>query len=159
MWINQRPLCDVTTLTNSDTSIGWFQGGKNKKKGLFKVVPKPFNVTVSAVKHDMSWAAVVSLWSPCTCQPSGTGGKPGVKRGTLWKVRHDGTALNSQPLFSLVCSQGTACATVAPVSAGTAGLGTLVRSGWGRSTERWRRMGEKAEAQAARSNGDRKCWC
>lgn len=32
-------------------------------------------------------------------------------------------------------AQGTDCATVAAVSAGTAGLGTPVRSGWEQSTE------------------------
>lgn len=57
-------------------------------------------------------------------------------------------------LSSHVCSQGTACATVAPVSAGTDGLGTPVKSGWGPSTEKRRRMGdeEKVKAQAAWSN-------
>lgn len=63
-------------------------------------------------------------------------------------------------LSSHVCSQGTACATVAPVSAGTDGLGTLAKSGWGPSTEEWRWMGEDEEegreeevkAQAAWSN-------
>lgn len=99
----------------------------------------------------MSWA-VFSLWSPSTCQPSSTGGKPGVKRGTLWKVRHDGTALNSQRLFSRL-SQGTACATVAPVSAGTDGLGTLVKSGWGPSTEKWSRMRWRGRGGGGREAG------
>lgn len=64
---------------------------------------------------------------------------------------------------SHISSQGTACAIVAPASAGTDGRGTHVKSGWGPSTERCaggeggverveeERGGEK-EAQAARSN-------
>lgn len=57
-----------------------------------------------------------------------------AKRGTLLKVRHDGTALLIHS-FSSHISQGMGCATVATASAGTAGTGTLAKSGWEKNTE------------------------
>lgn len=50
-------------------------------------------------------------------------------------------------LSSHVYSQRTACATVAPVSAGTDGRGTLVKSGWGPSTEERSWRGEEEEEE------------
>lgn len=58
-----------------------------------------------------------------------------MKRGTLLKVRHDGTALLIHSFSSHISSQGMGCAIVATASAGTAGQGTLAKSGWERSTE------------------------
>lgn len=75
-------------------------------------------------------------------------GKQGVKRGTLLKVRHDGTALNLQLFFS----QGMGCAIVATVSAGTAGQGMLAKSGWERSTEEKRTVAFETRSLAARSD-------
>lgn len=72
-----------------------------------------------------------------------------MKRGTLLKVRHDGTALNSQLFFS----QGMGCAIAATVSAGTAGRGTLAKSGWEPSTEVERTLAlEDKRGLAARSD-------
>lgn len=69
-------------------------------------------------------------WRNCT-----EGERLGVKRGTLLKVRHDGTALFILSFSSHISSQGMVCAIVATASAGMAGQGTLVKSGWERTTE------------------------
>lgn len=58
-----------------------------------------------------------------------------AKRGTLLKVRHDGTALLIHSFFFSHISQGMGCAIVATVSAGTAGRGMLAKSGWEKNTE------------------------
>lgn len=71
-----------------------------------------------------------------------------MKRGTLLKVRHDGTALNSQLFFS----QGMGCAIVATVSAGMAGRETLAKSGWEPSTEEERTLVLETGGLAARSD-------
>lgn len=70
-----------------------------------------------------------------------TQGLQGVKRGTLLKVRHDGTAPLIHSFSSHVSSQGTGCATAATASAGTAGQGTPAKSGWEPSTEAERDTG------------------
>lgn len=58
-----------------------------------------------------------------------------MKRRALLKVRHDGTALLFHSFFSHIFSQGTDYATAAAVSAGTAGQGTPVKSGWEKNIE------------------------
>lgn len=69
-----------------------------------------------------------------------------MKRGTLLKVRHDGTALLIHSFSSHIFSQGMVCAIAATVSAGMAGQGTLVKSGWEQSTEEKRTLVLKTNA-------------
>lgn len=75
-----------------------------------------------------------------------------MKRGTLLKVRHDGTALLIHSFSSHISSQGMGCAIAATVSAGMAGQGTLVKSGWELSTEENRTLGLETRGLAARSD-------
>ena len=53
---------------------------------------------------------------------------------------------------SHIFSQGMGCAIVATVSAGTAGQGTLAKSGWERSTEEERTLVLETRSLAARSD-------
>lgn len=86
----------------------------------------------------------------------------GCEKRNLGKRSGMAARLLIHSLSSHVYSQGTACATVVPASAGTDGRGTLAKSGWGLSTEErsWRgeeeekeeEEEEKVKAQAAWSN-------
>lgn len=70
----------------------------------------------------------------------------------MLKVRHDGTALLIHSFSSHISSQGMDCAIAATVSAGMAGQGTLVKSGWELSTEENRTLGLETRVLAARSD-------